>query len=38
MTTKVRGIYEQELLKIGKLKLKGKSKELYKKLAIVPTY
>lgn len=30
------GIDEQELFKIGKLNLRGKSKELYKKLAIAP--
>jgi hypothetical protein len=37
MATEMKGIDEQELFKIGKVNLKGKSKELYKKLAIVPT-
>jgi hypothetical protein len=36
MAIKAKGIDEQELFKIGKLNLRGKSKELYKKLAIVP--
>jgi hypothetical protein len=36
MAIEVRGIDEQELFKIGKLNLKGKSKELYKKLTIAP--
>ncbi len=36
MVAKVMGIDEQELFKIGKLNLRGKSKELYKKLAIAP--
>jgi hypothetical protein len=36
MAAEVRGIDEQELFKISKLNLKGKSKELYKKLAIAP--
>jgi hypothetical protein len=38
MATKVKGIDEQESLNISKLNLRGKSKELYKKLAIAPTY
>jgi hypothetical protein len=36
MVVEVREIDEQELFKISKLNLRGKSKELYKKLAISP--
>ncbi len=37
MATKVRGIDEQKLFKIGRFNLQGKSKDWYKKLATVPT-
>jgi hypothetical protein len=36
ITIEVRGIDELKLLKIGKLNLKGKSKEWFKKLTTIP--
>jgi hypothetical protein len=36
ITIKMRGIDELKLFKIGKLNLKGKSKEWFKKLTIIP--
>jgi hypothetical protein len=37
ITIEVKGIDELKLFKIGKLNLKGKSKEWLKKLTIIPT-
>jgi len=37
LATKVRGIDEQKLFKVGRLNLKGKSNEWFKKMATTPT-
>jgi hypothetical protein len=37
MAAKVKGIDEQKLFKIGKLNLRGKAKEWFKKIATNPT-
>jgi hypothetical protein len=37
MATKVHGIDELKLFKIGRFNMKGKSKEWFKKLMVVPT-